>query len=80
MLRPSRPAYAPVHYVNPPGTRPLPPWVLAAVGVAVLLAAMAAAFFLIMNFSPTPVGTPGDWVTPSTYGPPPTTTGVRGRG
>lgn len=76
-LRHSRPDYVPVHghYVNPPGTRELPGWVLVAVGLAVLLSAAAGAFFIVMGAESGPA--PHTVVvTPATYGPPPATTGA----
>jgi hypothetical protein len=81
MIRRSRPAYVPVnaHYVNPPGTKPLT--ALAIAGMALVVtgaAALVVWFALAVSFHPTTPRVPApDWVTPTTYGPPPATTGVR---
>jgi hypothetical protein len=78
-IRHSRPTYEPVHghYVNPPGGRRRQARRVAVGAVVGIL--LWAALVLILRFaafSPTPVGTPGDWVTPEPIPAPPATTGA----
>jgi hypothetical protein len=81
-VRHSTPAYVPVnaHYVNPPGRRRAWPVVLTG-ALFVVAAALLVGFTIFMlaasAFSETPEGTPASWVTPTTYGPPPTTGATR---
>lgn len=72
---PDRPRYVPVnaHYVNPPGTEPLPRWVPWAALVAVLVALSFVVAFLWLGLVADPGHRPAPQptVTPTTYGPPP---------